>query len=55
MATKQKVNSPNVVLTMPEDEKRLARERSIEVFDDYRSLSKYVRALISYDVKNKIL
>ena len=55
MATKQKVNSPNVVLTMPEGEKKAARERSIEVFEDYRSLSKYVRELIAYDVKHKIL
>ncbi len=52
---KEKKAQPNVVLTMPEAEKKIARQRSIEIYDDYRSLSKYIRDLIAYDAKHKIL
>jgi len=54
MENKKKAQ-PNVVLTMPEEIKGSARIRSIEVYGDYRSLSKYFRDLVAYDVKHKIL
>lgn len=52
---KEKEKQCNVVLTMPQEVKDAARVRSIEVKGDYRSLSEYVRDLIAYDIKNKIL
>ena len=52
---KEKKHQPNVVLTMPEAEKKIARQRSIEIYDDYRSLSKYIRDLIAYDAEHKVL
>ena len=52
---KEKKAQHNVVLTMPKAVTKIARQRSIEVYDDYRSLSNYIRDLIAYDAKHKIL
>ena len=52
---KEKKSQPNVVLTMPNEIKILARKRSIEIYGDYRSLSQYIRDLVEKDAKYKIL
>ena len=55
MSKNSEKENPNVVLSISKKEKEAARIRSIEVYNDYRSLSKYVRELIAYDVHHKIL